>query len=162
MPTLFSDIRSALLVLVALMPGVNAQPAPGTLAASPLYEQLAGFDRDLFAAYNRCDLDKFAGYFAPDVEFYHDQGGVSYSRREVVENTRKYICGKVRRELVHGTLEAYPIKDFGALALGEHRFCEIASGKCEGIAKFVLIWQNTGSSWRITRVLSFGHRAASD
>jgi hypothetical protein len=121
--------------------------------------KVAAFDSTLFAAYNTCDLPAFSKLFAPNVEFYHDQGGVTTSRAQVIANTRRFICGRVRRELVAGTLEAHPIKDYGAIATGEHRFCELAEGKCEGIAKFVIVWQQRPSGWRATRVLSFGHRA---
>ena len=31
-------------------------------------------DAALFDFYNRCDLEKFASFFAEDVEFYHDPG----------------------------------------------------------------------------------------
>jgi len=55
----------------------------------------------------------------------------------------------------------YPIKDYGAIEEGEHRFCELASGQCEGIAKFVIVWARRGEDWRITNVLSYGHRALS-
>jgi hypothetical protein len=136
--------------------GQPAQP----LGSAELLAKIESLDAALFAAYNRCELEKFAELFDSDVEFYHDEGGVTRSREEVVENTRKYICGKVRRELVPGTLEAFPIKAYGAIALGEHRFCELASGKCEGIARFVLVWNNSAGAWRVSRVLSFGHRAA--
>lgn len=103
-------------------------------------------------------MPAFSTLFAPNVELYHDQGGVTTTRAQVIANTRRDICGKVRRELVAGTLEAHPIKDYGAIATGEHRFCELATGKCEGIAKFVIIWQQRPSGWRATRVMSFGHR----
>jgi hypothetical protein len=148
------------LLILLLGPEAKAQPAPDATPADSLTAKIEELDRTLFDAYNKCDLDKFGNLFAADVEFYHDTGGVTRTREEAVENTRKYICGKVRRELVPGTLEAYPIKDYGAIAVGEHRFCQLSSDKCEGIAKFVLIWQNNNGDWRVTRVLSFGHRAA--
>ena len=133
-------------------------------AAEPLVsaEQSAAIDLDrrLFDAYNHCDLVAFSKLFAPDVEFYHDTGGVTHTRDEVVDNTKKYICGKVRRELVDGTLHGYPIKGYGLLVTGEHRFCDLTSGKCEGIAEFTIIWQRDGDDWRATRVLSYGHRTA--
>ena len=45
---------------------------------------------------------------------------------------------------------------------GEHRFCQRASGQCEGVAKFVMVWRREGEAWRMTRVLSSGHRAATE
>ena len=114
----------------------------------------------MFDAYNRCDLDTFAASFDPKVAFYHDKGGATFDRDTVIANTRKYICGKVRRELVSTTFHVYPIKDHSAIEEGEHRLCELATGRCEGIAKFVIVWAKTGDAWRITNVLSYGHRLA--
>jgi len=116
----------------------------------------------VFDAFNSCSspgqLQKHASYFAPDVEFYHDTGGVTWSRQEMLANTEKNACGNFRRKLVPGTFKVFPIKDFGAIEQGSHRFCQFASGKCEGIADFVMVWRNQNGSWQITRVLSYGHR----
>ncbi len=74
-------------------------------------------------------------------------------------STAKYICGKVRRELVPGTLAVYPIKSFGAIQTREHQFCEIKSpNTCQGAAKFTMVWQHKDGHWQMARVLSFGHR----
>ncbi|MEO6918434.1 MAG: nuclear transport factor 2 family protein [Collimonas sp.] len=113
----------------------------------------------MFDAYNRCDMEAFSSYFIPKVEFYHDHGGVTWDRDAVVANTRKYICGKVRRELLPTSLKVYPIKDYGAIEEGEHRFCQVDSGKCEGIAKFLMIWELQDGKWQMTRVVSYGHRS---
>lgn len=130
---------------------------------SELFQTIAALDAKVFDAYNRCDntdnLKVFGDYFTPDVEFYHDNGGLMASRKAVVASTQKYICGKVRRELIPGTLEVYPIKDYGAIETGEHRFCKIESADtCEGAAKFAMVWQRKGGVWKMSRVLSFGHR----
>jgi hypothetical protein len=133
------------------------QPPP-----SPLFETVARLDAAVFDAFNHCDapgeLQRHAAYFAPDVEFYHDEGGVTWSRQKMLANTKKNACGKFRRELVPGSLKVYPVKDFGAIAQGEHRFCRISSGKCEGMADFVMVWRRKGETWQVTRVLSYGHR----
>jgi hypothetical protein len=132
----------------------NAVADEGTLMTT-----IAALDAKVFEAYNHCDLETFSRFFTPTVEFYHDQGGASFDRATVVENTKKFVCHKIRRELVPGTFNVYPIKDYGAIEEGEHRFCQVASGQCEGIAKFVMIWRHDGDEWVLTRVLSYGHRA---
>ncbi|HET6782312.1 MAG TPA: DUF4440 domain-containing protein, partial [Pseudoxanthomonas sp.] len=58
-----------------------------------------------------------------------------------------------------GSLKVYPIKDFGAIAQGVHRFCQLDSSKCEGAADFAIVWRLHDGQWRITRVLSYGHHA---
>ena len=147
---------NSLLVMAALA----AAPLPAS--PDPLAAEIAGLDAKVFNAYNRCDLDIFGSYFDTDVAFYHDTGGATFDRGTVIANTRKYICGKVRRELLPATLRVYPIKDYGAIEEGEHRFCELASGSCEGIAKFIIVWARRDGAWRITNVLSYGHRAVTD
>jgi hypothetical protein len=123
-----------------------------------LTQTITALDAKVFDAYNHCDLESFGRYFVPDVEFYHDKGGVTRDRATVIANTRKYICHKVRRELIAGTLKVYPIKDYGAIEEGEHRFCPIDGGVCEGVARFLMIWQHADGRWRMTRVVSYGHR----
>jgi hypothetical protein len=127
-----------------------------------LFDTISALDTAVFAAFNDCsvpgELAKHAGYFAPDVEFYHDTGGVTWTRQAMIANTQKNVCGHFRRELVPGSLKVYPIKDFGAIEQGEHRFCQFKTGVCDGLADFVIVWRHQGSSWQITRVLSYGHR----
>ena len=156
---------STVAVLIAMaMPGRAAADAHGDQSAQQavLQRTVAALDTAVFDAFNACrapvQLERHASFFAPDVEFYHDTGGVTWSREEMIESTQKYVCGKFRRELVPGTLKVFPIKDFGAIEQGAHRFCQFDSGKCEGVADFVIVWENRDGIWRITRVLSYGHR----
>lgn len=143
---------------------VLAETTPPASPAEPsLFETVAKLDTAVFDAFNHCSspeqLQKHATFFDPGVEFYHDNGGVTWSRQEMLANTEKHVCGNFRRELVPGTLKVYPIKDFGAIAQGVHRFCQLASGTCEGMADFVIVWRLKDGEWQITRVLSYGHRA---
>jgi hypothetical protein len=148
-------MRTAIMALLAAIGMASGAAA----AESSLTETITAQDKRVFDAYNACDLDTFAAAFTPDVEFYHDEGGVTWDRQSVVGSTRKYICGKVRRELIPGSLRVYPIKDYGAIEEGEHRFCQKDEG-CAGVAKFVMVWKREGESWVLTRVLSYGHRPA--
>lgn len=149
------------MVLLALLAAATAAvtaPAP----ADPLTVEIAAVDAKVFAAYNDCDLDAFTRYFDPDVAFFHDTGGATFDRETVVDNTRKYICGKVRRVLLPASLHVYPVKDYGAIEEGEHYFCDRASGQCEGIAKFVIVWARRKDGWQATQVLSYGHRTMTE
>lgn len=135
------------------------QPAPDALFA-----KVSALDAEVFDAFNRCSepgqLAKHAGYFAEDVEFYHDTGGVTWNRGDMLANTEKHVCGKFTRELVPGTLVVFPVKDFGAIAQGTHRFCQTGTGTCEGEADFTMVWREQAGEWQLTRVLSYGHRPA--
>ena len=152
--------------LVAFALSASAAAPDAAPAQDELTHDIAALDATVFDAFNHCSdparLQEHASYFAPDVEFYHDTGGVTWTRDAMIANTGKYVCGHVTRELMAGTLQVYPIKDFGAVAQGVHRFCQIASGKCEGMADFVIVWRQRDGKWEITRVLSYGHRALAD
>jgi hypothetical protein len=52
----------------------------------------------------------------------------------------------------------FPIKDFGAIEQGTHRFCQFKTSSCDGMADFVIVWRLQEGNWQITRVLSYGHR----
>ena len=155
-------LLSSLLLLASAADAVAAEGQ----ASSALTDEISALDSKVFDAFNHCAepgrLDEHAGYFSPDVEFYHDTGGVTWTRDEMIANTRKYVCGNFTRELVPGTLKVYPVKDFGAISQGVHRFCQLASGQCEGLADFVIVWRQQAGQWQITRVLSYGHRASAD
>jgi Domain of unknown function (DUF4440) len=127
-------------------------------AQDSLSRKVSELDANVFDAYNRCDLKRFGSFIATDVEFFHDNAGLMLTRAKVVDATKKHICGKVRRELVAGSLVVYPIKDYGAIAMGEHRFCEIATNECVGIAKFTNVWRERNGKWQMTRILSYDHQ----
>jgi uncharacterized protein (TIGR02246 family) len=123
---------------------------------------VATLDAALFDAYNTCDLKKFASFFTENVEFYHDQGGVTLGREALTDSIKKNICGKVTRELVPGTLEVYHMKGYGAVEIGVHRFHHPGHDDTEGVgeAKFIHLWQYKDGAWKITRVISYDHHAA--
>lgn len=153
----------ALTVAVTGCSLVSAAEPRETSSDAPLKETISALDAAVFDAFNHCgdpgQLEKHASYFAENVEFYHDTGGVTWNRNDMLANTRKNVCGNLTRELIPGTLKVYPIKDFGALSQGTHRFCLVSSGKCEGMAEFTILWHRSGDKWEITRVFSYGHRA---
>ncbi len=127
-----------------------------------LLETVESLDAGLFDAYNRCDLEKLATYVADDLEFYHDQTGLSRGRQVFLDAIRSNICGKVHRDLLPGSLEAYPLNGYGAVEIGAHIFCDSRKKpKCDrekdGIAKFVMLWQNQAGTWKLTRVISYNH-----
>lgn len=124
-----------------------------------LYNEIAHMDSLLFDAFNNRDIEKFKTLFTTDLEFYHDKAGLTgYDQSiESLKNTAAQNNG-LRRELVKGSLEVYPIKDYGAIQIGAHTFCHPENGKMDcGTFKFVHIWKKTGNEWKITRVVSYDH-----
>ena len=150
--------------VIALWFVVTANAAEETTLApgENIYDTIASLDSATFDAFNHCDapgqLEKHASFFDKAVEFYHDTGGVTWSRDEMIANTQKYVCGHFTRELIPGSLKVSAVKDFGAIETGSHRFCQQDSGKCDGLADFAIVWHKDNGNWQITRVLSYGHR----
>jgi hypothetical protein len=138
--------------------GLCAQSSQGLPPDDELYRTIAALDSAVFDSYNKCDLEKFASLFADGVEFYHDQGGLTVGVKTLTGQIKDNICGKVRRELVDGTLQVYPMKGYGAVEVGVHRFYPAAKGsEPTGIAKFIHLWQKKDGVWKITRVISYDH-----
>jgi ketosteroid isomerase-like protein len=142
-------------------PGAQTRQSPPDDA---LFRQVASLDARVFEAYNRCDLETFASLFAEDVEFYHDKGGVMRGKQALVDAVKNNICGKTRRDLIPGTLEVHPMDNFGALQIGTARFCDAKQKQCDGktggVGKFIHLWQHSGDTWKITRVISYDHASA--
>jgi ketosteroid isomerase-like protein len=139
---------------------VNAQTNQN-LSPQELTKKIAYMDSVLFHAFNTCDVNTSKSLFTEDLEFYHDAGGLTNYAQNV--NSILQRCNretKVRRELVKGSLEVFPIKDFGAIQIGSHRFYYTEKGqeeKLDGTFKFVHIWKHTNGSWKIARVISYDH-----
>jgi hypothetical protein len=129
-----------------------------------LYNSIAHMDSVLFTAFNSRDVEKLKTLFTNDLEFYHDIGGLT-NYTQNMESFKNTAARKsdLQRELIPGSLEVYPVKDFGAMEIGQHHFCHTENGKPDcGTFKFVHIWKKinndpTGNGWKISRVISYGH-----
>lgn len=153
-------LLSSLLVLCGVCTGAQTVPALENIKSqAELESTITTLDTALFNAYNQCDLEKFASFIAEDVEFYHDKGGVTLGREALTDAIKKNICGKVTRALVPGTLQVYPMKGYGALETGAHRFHHPGHDDTEGVgeAQFIHLWQYKNGTWKITRVISYDH-----
>jgi len=100
----------------------NVAPLDKIQNQQELNQAITELDTALFDAYNKCDLAKFGSFIDENVEFYHDQGGLTLGRAALVESVKKNICGTTTRELVPGTLQIYYMKGYGAIEIGVHRF----------------------------------------
>ena len=121
-----------------------------------LYNTIVHMDSVYFNAYNTCDLKTQADLYSEEIEFFHDKGGLMTSKPGLLDALEKNICGKVTRELVQGSIEVYPIKDYGAVEIGLHKFHnnQEPEGTISKIGKFVMMWEFKNDTWKITKVIS--------
>jgi hypothetical protein len=135
---------------------VQATKDPKDMSSAELTATVKLLDAELFSAYNNCELEKFGSFFPEHLEFYHDQtGGGPMTREQLVAAIKQNICGKVHRELV--SLEVFPMKNYGALETGVHRFSHPGIDTDQGDAKFVQLWKYENGRWWMTVVISYDH-----
>ena len=158
-PKSFTLILFLLAAMVVAGLRTNAQSVQPTVGHQELFQEIAKQDSLLFNAFNTRDIDLFKTMFTEDLEFYHDKGGLTgYEHTIDFLKTTAQGNNQLKRELVKGSLEVYPIPGYGAMEIGMHRFCHLDNGKQScGTFKFVHIWQKKDNQWKIARVISYDH-----
>ncbi|WP_242696307.1 nuclear transport factor 2 family protein [Longitalea luteola] len=119
-----------------------------------LYDNIVRMDSLWEDSYNNCKMEAQEQLISDDLEFYHDGGGLMKSKTDLIAALKNNICGKVTRELLAGSLEVYPIKGYGAVEMGYHRFYNKMENSRSNYARFVHIWRQENGAWKITRVIS--------
>ena len=158
-------IKLTLLLFLLHFP-LLAQDEKAALVATIRQEDAAFWD-----AYNRCDVEKMSQFFWPDIEFYHDKGGLTVGLGPFVENLKTGLCGKpnyrLRREAIPDTVKVHQLQKngvtYGAVLSGEHYFYINDNGKPEyrdSVAKFFHVWLLKEGKWKMERVVSYEHRDA--
>jgi len=153
-------------VLVALAAPLSAETGPRDVAAAVMER-----DALFWKAYNACDAKAAGDFFTEDVEFYHDRGGITLGRANLVASIRDNLCGNpdshVRREAVAGTVRVFPLQKqgvtYGAVESGEHLFYLLDKGQPErldGHARFAHLWLLEDGAWTMSRILSYNHGPA--
>lgn len=124
-----------------------------------LHDEISRMDNALSETFNAHDLKAVMRLFAEDLEFYHDSDGL-LTYAEVTEGFRRLFSADngIRRDLVPGSLVVHPVADYGAIQIGEHRFCHKENERDDcGTFQFVHVWRKVGDQWKLARVLSYGH-----
>ncbi len=148
--------RTIYLILLSLL-AISLSVCAATLPN--LNDEIKEADKRFFKAFNSCDMDTMASIFSNELEFYHDQGGLG----DYATNMKaiKDLCARnlgLVRTLLDETTEIYPVPNFGAIQVGQHRFCHDENGKPDcGTFHFTHVWKQTDGGWRLHRVLSYGH-----
>lgn len=130
------------------------QPPAYKPESKALYDSIVRMDSTWEDSYNNCKMDVQERIISDDLEFYHDRGGVMTSKKLLIEALKNNICGKVTRELFKGSIEVYPINNYGAVEMGYHRFHNKIEKSTSQYARFVHIWHNENGQWKITRAIS--------
>jgi hypothetical protein len=161
--------RFIALVSLVLVSGTfaaaNAQAVPSLesiKSQEELTQAVTRLDKELFDAYNTCNIEKLGTLVVDDLEFYHDKTGLAVGKQTFLDAIKNNICGKVTRHLVSGTLEVYPLHGYGAVEIGVHRFYHPGAQDHDvvGEAKFVTLWQYKDGAWKVSRVISYDHELA--
>lgn len=167
-------VNKIILVAAAMTALASARLAP---AADPKeYETVKQLifsrDAEFWAAYNACDTSHYGRYFTPDVEFYHDRGGLTVGVEALTESIRKNLCGgpnpRLRREAIPETarlsLLANGAEIYGAVLSGEHLFYAIEPNQAPRLdsrARYVHLWLKRDGEFKMARVLSYDHASGS-
>ncbi|KZL05422.1 hypothetical protein PsAD2_04347 [Pseudovibrio axinellae] len=133
-------------------------------------EHLKEQDNQLFSiGFNTCDIDVFDRLVSDDFEFFHDQGGVLYTKEAFIASVKTGICSldyRAERQLVEDSIEVYPLYQdgeiYGAIQRGAHVFLAHHTNgtvKITSKALFTHLWRLEGESWKLHRVLSFAHES---
>lgn len=158
-------LSSGLILLAACGNPSTPEPAhedPSSTTANPdMVATITALDSAMFAAFNAHDAAALGTWFTPDLEFYHDKGGLAGYDSTMAGFTRLFTQSEtadIRREIVPGSMEIYPIGDFGLLEICQHRFCHTENGKQDcGTFKNIMIWRKEDASYKVSRVISFDH-----
>lgn len=140
----------------------RTQNAPKLVAGSAeqqaLRAEILHADSLMFAAYNAHDAERLGTYFAKDLEFYHDAGGLLNWTQAMAGLSGNFDKDNgIRRDLL-GAPEVYPIREFGAVEVGTHRFCHRENGaELCGTFKFVHVWRKSALGWQVARAVSYDH-----
>ena len=162
-------MKTLSLALLVVAFAANAQSA-GPAQTQALTDEVAAADKALFAAvFDTCDTATVAKMVTDDFEMYHDKGGLTAKSGADFVKSIDGMCARqktgedyrARRELVAGSLKVYPLNNYGAVEVGEHRFYKLMPGKPEQlveIALFTQVWKKDPAGWKLARVLSYDHR----
>ena len=120
-----------------------------------LHNEIVKMDAKYFNAYNTCDMQTQADLYDENIEFFHDKGGLATDKKELLKALKENICNKVTRTLIKGSIEVYPIKDYGAIEIGYHKFFNKEEPNAKSIpSKFIVVWKKNKNDWKITKVIS--------
>jgi hypothetical protein len=165
---IFKRVASVILISVGVF-GLSSELAKSqqkesvifsyTSTNKSLYDTILYQDSILFEAFNLRQFEVFKSFFSLDLEIYQDNTGLrNYEQSmEAFQGLFKMDYVLIRR-LKKETVEVHPIKNYGAIEIGQHTFCHKENDKQDcGTYKFVHIWKLQNGHWIITKIITYGH-----
>ncbi len=136
---------------------------------SALYYILKEKDSIMFErSYNQLDTSILEEMATENVEFYHDQGGATYTKQDFINGMKGLgnLFYKARREVKKGSIEVFPMYKNGELYAGilkgEHSFyAKEPNDKPEYLtstAKYTTLWILVEDVWKMSRIYSYDHK----
>ena len=134
---------------------LSTEKPPYKIQDIDLYNEIVKMDNIYFTAYNNCDMDTQKEILAEDVEFFHDKEGLQTDKRKLLKALDENICNKVSRTLIKGSIEVYPINNYGAIEIGYHKFFNKEEPNAIiNPSKFIVTWKKEDEKWLIKKVIS--------
>lgn len=136
-----------------------------------LFLKLKELDSLLFeTGFNNCQLESMQRVISDDLEFFHDQSGLSTTKAEFIGAIQQNICSSSDRKpvriLKEETLEVFPLYNgevlYGAIQKGAHDFFIQEPQKKlyqTSTAKFTHVWLLKNGEWILEKVLSYDHQS---
>lgn len=120
-----------------------------------LHKEIVKMDSIYFTAYNTCDMKTQEALYDENIEFFHDKGGLSTDKKGLLKSLKENICNKVTRTLIKGSVEVYPINNYGAIQIGYHKFFNKQEPNAKSVpSKFIVVWKKDNENWKMTKVIS--------
>jgi len=149
---------------------VSAQEATDNV--SSLFETILNEDKLLFGAcFVSRDVNYLEANLTHDFEFYHDKNGLLFtSSKDFIEGFKlnwklqdEGTNEMLRRELVEESMKVYPLNNYGAIQIADHRFFVMGKDGKEthmDNAKIVHVWKEEDGNWQLARCFSYDHQSA--
>lgn len=137
---------------------------------SKLFLHLQEMDALVFEkGFNNCNKDAMQSSLGKDLEFFHDKGGITKGKEVFITSFITNMCDENKkpiRKLVPGSLTVFALRDngviYGAIQKGVHEFFIKEPGKAlykTEVSRFTHLWLKEDTGWKLSRVLSYDHKA---
>lgn len=139
---------------------LDLRPAPALLPHAELVAEIRDVDRQVFEAYQDCDVSRYGSFLSSELEFYQDDIGVRNRSQILASMTDRCKEGiHLLRRLDEKTLIINGVPGYDAVEAGTHRIYSVQQGSehLDATVQFTQIWTKKTGQWQLLRVVSFDH-----